>query len=102
MYNKEAVDKQIKKDPRIKSSEAKLIHRLLKGRVTNPDIIKDPSKPAFIVRTKQWDLKENVLLISRRWFTSDMISILNLGSSLELYGAIIFVKMWQIPFSIQL
>jgi len=52
MYNKEAVDKQIKKDPRIKSNEAKMIHALLKGRVTNPDIILDPSKPAFIVRTK--------------------------------------------------
>ncbi len=31
-YNKEAVDKAIKKDPRIKGKEAKLIHRLLKGR----------------------------------------------------------------------
>jgi hypothetical protein len=31
-YNKEAVDKAIKKDPRIKAKEAKLIHRLLKGR----------------------------------------------------------------------
>ncbi len=31
-YNKEAVDKEIKKDPRIKGKEAKLIHRLLKGR----------------------------------------------------------------------
>jgi len=31
-YNKEAVDKAIKRDPRIKGHEAKLIHRLLKGR----------------------------------------------------------------------
>ena len=31
-YNKEAVQKEIKKDPRIKSKEAKLIHALLKGR----------------------------------------------------------------------
>jgi hypothetical protein len=31
-YNKEAVDKSIKKDPRIKGKEAKLIHALLKGR----------------------------------------------------------------------
>ena len=31
-YNKEAIDKEIKKDPRIKGKEAKLIHRLLKGR----------------------------------------------------------------------
>jgi len=31
-YNKEAVDKAIKRDPRIKGKEAKLIHRLLKGR----------------------------------------------------------------------
>jgi hypothetical protein len=31
-YNKEAVDKAIKKDPRIKAKEAKLINRLLKGR----------------------------------------------------------------------
>ena len=30
-YNKEAVDKAIKKDPKIKGKEAKLIHRLLKG-----------------------------------------------------------------------
>jgi hypothetical protein len=33
-YNKEAVDKAIKRDPRIKGQEAKLIHRLLKGRTT--------------------------------------------------------------------
>jgi hypothetical protein len=31
-YNKEAVDKAIKHDPRIKGKEAKAIHRLLKGR----------------------------------------------------------------------
>ena len=31
-YNKKAVDREIKKDPRIKGKEAKLIHRLLKGR----------------------------------------------------------------------
>ena len=31
-YNKEAVDQAIKKDPKIKGKEAKLIHRLLKGR----------------------------------------------------------------------
>ena len=31
-YNKEAVNKEIKKDPRIKGKEANLIHRLLKGR----------------------------------------------------------------------
>ena len=31
-YNKEAVDKAIKKNPKIKPKEAKLIHRLLKGR----------------------------------------------------------------------
>lgn len=30
-YNKEAVEKAIKKDPRIKGREAKLIHALLKG-----------------------------------------------------------------------
>jgi len=30
-YNKEAVDKAIKQDPRIKGKEAKLIHGLLKG-----------------------------------------------------------------------
>ena len=51
-YNKKAVDEAIKRDPRIKGKEAKLIHRLLKGRVTNPDIMLDPTKPAFIVRTK--------------------------------------------------
>jgi hypothetical protein len=31
-YNKPAIDKEIKKDPRIKGKEAKLIHALLKGR----------------------------------------------------------------------
>ena len=31
-YSKEAVDKLIKADPRIKGKEAKAIHRLLKGR----------------------------------------------------------------------
>jgi len=50
----DAIDKQIKKDPRIKPNEAKMIHALLGGRcrVTNPDIILDQSKPAYIVRTK--------------------------------------------------
>jgi hypothetical protein len=52
-YNKKAIDKAIKKDPRIKGKEAKAIHRLLKGRtvrVTNPDLILDPSKPAYLKR----------------------------------------------------
>ena len=31
-YNKEEVDRAIRKDPRIKPREAKLIHALLKGR----------------------------------------------------------------------
>ena len=31
-YNKEAVEKAIKSDPKIKGKEAKLIHRLLRGR----------------------------------------------------------------------
>jgi|TARA_R110000868_G_scaffold56146_4_gene174103 hypothetical protein len=31
-YNKKAVDKAIKKDPKIKGKEAKLIHALLRGR----------------------------------------------------------------------
>ena len=31
-YNKEAVEKEIKKDRRIKGKEAKLLHALLKGR----------------------------------------------------------------------
>jgi len=31
-YNKEAVEKAIRKDKRIKKSEASTIHRLLKGR----------------------------------------------------------------------
>ena len=30
-YNKKAVDEAIKRDPRIKGEEAKLIHALLKG-----------------------------------------------------------------------
>ena len=30
-YNKDAVNKEIKRDPRIKGKEAKAIHRLLKG-----------------------------------------------------------------------
>jgi hypothetical protein len=34
-YVKESVDKAIKKDPKIKPKEAKLIHKLLKGKV-NP------------------------------------------------------------------
>jgi len=32
VYNKKAVDQAIKRDPRIKPKEAKLIHALLKGR----------------------------------------------------------------------
>lgn len=32
VYNEKAVDKEIKRDPRIKGKEAKAIHRLLKGR----------------------------------------------------------------------
>lgn len=31
-YNKEAVDKAIRRDKRIKKAEASAIHRLLKGR----------------------------------------------------------------------
>ena len=31
-YNKEAIDKEIKKDPKIKAKQYELIHRLLKGR----------------------------------------------------------------------
>lgn len=31
-YNKSAVDAQIRKDPRIKGKEARLIHALLRGR----------------------------------------------------------------------
>ena len=31
-YNKEAVNKEIKRDPRNKGKEARAIHRLLKGR----------------------------------------------------------------------
>mgnify|MGYP003123304977 CR=1 FL=1 len=31
-YNKDEIDKEIKRDPRIKGKEAKMIHRLLKGR----------------------------------------------------------------------
>jgi hypothetical protein len=37
-YNKAAVDKAIKKDSTIKAREAKLIHRLLKGRKTSDEI----------------------------------------------------------------
>ena len=33
-YNKESVDKAIKQDKRIKAKEAKMIHSLLKGRIT--------------------------------------------------------------------
>ena len=54
-YNKEAVNKEIKKDPRIKGKEAKAIHRLLIGRkvrVTNPDLLLDPSKPGNIKQIK--------------------------------------------------
>ena len=32
MYNKDSIDKEIKKDPRISKKESKLIHALLKGR----------------------------------------------------------------------
>ena len=31
-YNKDAVEKAIKKDPRIKGKEEKMIHALIKGR----------------------------------------------------------------------
>ena len=34
-YNKESVDAEIRKDPRISSKEAKLIHALLKGHKKN-------------------------------------------------------------------
>lgn len=34
-YNKESVKEAIKKDPRIKPKEAKLIHALLKGHSTD-------------------------------------------------------------------
>ena len=57
-YNKEAVNKEIKKDPRIKGKEAKLISRLLIGRkvrVTNPDLLLDPSKPGNIKQINTGD-----------------------------------------------
>jgi len=38
-YNKKAVDKAVKKDSRIKPKEAKLIHRLLKGRTSNVTLL---------------------------------------------------------------
>tara|TARA_R110001599_G_scaffold2192_11_gene11651 strand:+ start:2690 stop:2935 length:246 start_codon:yes stop_codon:yes gene_type:complete len=38
-YNKEAVSKAIKRDPRIKGKEAKLIHSLLKGRRMENDAV---------------------------------------------------------------
>ena len=34
-YCKDAVNREIKRDPRIKGKEAKAIHRLLKGREQN-------------------------------------------------------------------
>jgi hypothetical protein len=64
-YNKEAVNKAIKRDPKIKGKEAKLIHGLLKGwrkendavvlgaRVTNEEIkalLIDPNIAGKIVR----------------------------------------------------
>ena len=36
-YNKDAVNKEIKRDPRIKGKEAKMIHRLLKGRTAKKE-----------------------------------------------------------------
>lgn len=35
-YNREAVDAEIRKDPRIKGKEARLIHALLRGREPEP------------------------------------------------------------------
>ena len=37
-YDKKSVDESIKKDPRIKPAEARLIHRLLKGRHEKGDM----------------------------------------------------------------
>lgn len=41
MYNREAVEREIRKDRRIKGREAKLIHALLRGRQPEP-----PREPA--------------------------------------------------------
>ena len=49
-YNKAAVDKAIKKDSTIKAREAKLIHRLLKGRKTSDEIYTKADREAGKLR----------------------------------------------------
>jgi len=50
-YNKDAVDKEIKKNPKIKGKEAKAIHALLKGRSANKDKVKEAAVPEDIIST---------------------------------------------------
>jgi ribosomal protein L22 len=38
-YNKKSVDKAIKRDTSIEPNEARLIHRLLRGRTTRPEVV---------------------------------------------------------------
>ena len=38
-YNKKSVDKAIERDTSIKPTEARLIHRLLQGRTTRPEVV---------------------------------------------------------------
>lgn len=44
-YNREAVNKEIRKDPRIGSREARMIHAILKGRDAAPEVTGVTPKP---------------------------------------------------------
>ena len=61
-YNKEAVEKEIKKDSRIKGREAKLIHALLKGnRKSKQDYdMKHPSAFRNFIQEKWFEHKDEI------------------------------------------
>lgn len=52
-YNKDAVNKAIKKDPRIKGKEAKAIHSLLKGRTAKKESVEEATVDVGDIQKKK-------------------------------------------------
>lgn len=69
-YNKDAVDKEIKKDPRIKGKEAKAIHGLLKGRTkektkVTEGVLDDQDDDGFMAKRQLYDLAKYAVELHR-------------------------------------
>jgi hypothetical protein len=69
-YNKDAVDKEIKKDPRIKGKEAKAIHGLLKGRTkekakVTEGVLDDQDDDGFMAKRQLYDIAKYAVELHR-------------------------------------